>query len=72
MLAPGIINPISEYKDFYSDEMVERIYDQKLPVQICDRKLFLTLVHSVLDGTYDESVIEKKLKIAYNKFVQEL
>ena len=72
MLAPGIINPISEYKDFYSDEMVDRIYDQKLPVQICDRKLFLTLVHSVLDGTYDESVIEKKLKTAYNKFVQEL
>jgi hypothetical protein len=25
-----------------------------------------------LDGTYDESVIEKKLKTAYNKFVQEL
>lgn len=72
MLAPGIINPISEYKDVYTDEMIERLYEQKLPVQICEKKLFLKIVHSVLDGTYDESLIEDEIKTAYNKFVNQL
>ena len=72
MLAPGIVNPIAEFKDVYSDEIANRLYEQKLPVQICDKKLFLTLVHSILDGTYDESEFEKKLQSAYNKFIKSL
>lgn len=72
MLAPGIVNPIAEFKDVYSDDIVDRLYEQKLPVQICDKELFFTLVHSVLDGTYDETEIEKKLIASYNKFVREL
>ncbi len=72
MLAPGIINPISDYKDVYTDEIIERLYEQKLPVQICDKKLFRKIVHSVLDGTYDESSIESELKSEYNKFVKQL
>lgn len=72
MLAPGIINPISEYKDVYTDEIIERLYEQKLPVQICDKKLFQKIVHSVLTGTYDEALIEAELKSAYNKFIKQL
>lgn len=72
MLAPGIINPISEYKDVYTEEMIERLYEQKLPVQICDKRLFQKVVHSVLAGTYDEILIEAELKSAYNKFVKQL
>lgn len=72
MIAPGIINPISEYKDVYTDEIIERLYEQKLPVQICDKKLFTKIVHSVLDGTYDETSIEAELKSAYDKFVRAL
>lgn len=72
MLAPGIVYPIAEFKDIYSDEIVNHLFKQKLPVQICDKKLFISLIHSVLEGTYDETVMEKKLKTAYNKFVQEL
>lgn len=72
MLAPGIVHPIAEFKDVYSDGIVDRLYEQKLPVHICDKKLFFTLVHSILDGTYDETAIEKKLNSAYNKYVQGL
>ena len=72
MIAPGIINPISEFKDVYSDEIVDRLYEQKLPIQLCDKNLFLTLIHSILEGTYDEAAIENKLKSSYNKFIQML
>ena len=71
MLAPGILNPIKDFEDIYSDTIVDHIYEQKLPVQICEKKLFLAIVHSVLDGTYDQEAIEEKLKRAYYKYLRE-
>lgn len=71
MLAPGILNPIRDFEDIYSDAIVDHIYEQKLPVQICEKKLFLTIVHSVLDGSYDQEATEEKLKRAYYKYLRE-
>ena len=71
MLAPGIIHPIKEFEDVYTDDIVEKLYEQKLPVQVCEKKLFLSIIHSVLDGSYDEEAISKKLKRAYYKFLRE-
>lgn len=71
MLAPGIINPIKDFEDIYNDDIVNKIYEQKLPVQICDKKLFLSIVHCVLDGTYDQEAAEEKLKRAYYKYLRE-
>lgn len=72
MLAPGILNPIKDFKDIYSDAIIDHIYEQKLPMQICDKKLFLTIVHSVLDDTYDQDATEEKLKRAYYKYLREV
>ena len=71
MLAPGIIHPIKEFEDVYTDDIVEELYEQKLPVQVCEKKLFLSIIHSVLDGSYDEEAISEKLKRAYYKFLRE-
>lgn len=71
MLAPGILNPIKELEDVYSDDIVHNLYEQKLPVQICEKKLFLSIVHSVLDGTYNQEATEEKLKRAYYKYLRE-
>ena len=72
MLAPGIVGMILEYKDVYSDDIVNHLYEQKLPVQVCDKVLFLTVVHSVLDDTYTEEKATEQLKDAYRKFVNAL
>ena len=45
MLAPGILEPIKGFEDIYTDDIVNAIYEQKLPVQICEKKLFLAIVH---------------------------
>ena len=71
MHAPGIVNPIKDFADVYSDDMISKLYEQKLPVQMCDKKLFLSIVHSVLDGTYDQEATEEKLKRAYYKYLRE-
>ena len=71
MLAPGILEPIKTFEDIYTDDIVNNIYEQKLPVQICDKKLFLSIVHSVIDGTYNQETTEEKLKRAYYKYLRE-
>lgn len=71
MFAPGIIDPIKDFADVYTDEMITKVYEQHLPVQICDQKLFRSIVHSVLDGTYDQVAAEEKLKRAYHKYLRE-
>lgn len=71
MLAPGILEPIREFEDIYTDDIVNKLYEQKLPVQICEKKLFLSVVHSVIDGTYEKEATEEKLKRAYYKYLRE-
>lgn len=72
MLAPGIVNPIADFADLYDDAVIDRLYEQKLPIQVCDKKLFRSIVLSILDGTYDESKVEDQLKRAYIKAINAL
>lgn len=69
--APGIISPIKDLADVYSDEMISTVYEQRLPVLVCDQNLFLSIVHSVLDGTYNQEETKEKLKRAYYKYLRE-
>ena len=70
MLAPGIIDAISRAKEYYSDDLVDELYETQLPVQVCDKQMFLDLIHSIIDGTYDEEKATKKLKKAFEEFVE--
>ncbi|VYT62127.1 hypothetical protein [Clostridium tertium] len=71
MVAPGIIRPIEKFKDVYDDGMIERIYQLKLQFCCCDKKLFLNIVHSIIDGTYDEETVKEKVKVAYRRALKE-
>lgn len=70
-IAPGIINAIKDFADVYNDEMVDRVYEQKLPVQMCEPILFRSIVSSVLNDTYDQEATEEKMKRAYYKYLRE-
>lgn len=72
MLASGIINPIADYRDVFEDSIVDRIYEHKLPIQVCDKKLFLSIVYKVLDGSYEETIIKEQLRKAYSKAIKEI
>ena len=52
--------------------MIDVLYMWKLPIQICDKELFRTIIESAVNGTFDEEQANKKLKAAYNKFVDKL
>lgn len=72
MLAPGVVYPIAEFADIYDETIIDRLYEQKLPIQLCDKELFKEIVKSVIDDTYNEEKTEKELKKAYNKLVDNI
>ena len=39
---------------------------------IADKKLFIGIIHSIFDGTYDEEFALENLRKAYKKFVEKL
>jgi len=53
-------------------EYVDRLYEQKLPIQVCDKKLFLSIIHFVLNGMYSAELANEQLKIAYKRAVDRL
>lgn len=72
MFAPGIINPVAEYKDIFDDSYIDRVYEQKLPVQLCSKELFASMIHSVIDGSYNEEKVSAKLFAAYKQFLRKI
>lgn len=72
MLAPGIIYPIAEFVDVYHEAVVDKIYEQKLPVQLCDKVLFKKIINAIMDDTYNEEKTEKELKKSYYKLIDNI
>lgn len=71
MLAPGIVALIEKHKDVYDDSIIDKIYEWNLPFCCCDKQLFKKIVSSIMDGTYDEEAVNKKLKAVYGKSLKE-
>jgi len=67
MLAPGIIQLIAKYKSEYTDDIIQQLYRQKLPVNVCNQKLFTTIVSSIMNGSYNDATVKAQLRSAYNK-----
>lgn len=60
MFAPGIIVPITKHKDVFSDVMIDRVCAHRLSRRPCSKELFSKIVHSLMDGTFDEKEAEKE------------
>lgn len=72
MLAPGLVKDVPLFSDIYNDVIIDKLYEQKLPVQVCDKDLFRSIILSILDGSYDENKVREKLEQAYKKVVEAL
>jgi len=63
---------LEKFNDIYDSEMIDVLYMWKLPVQICDKKLFQEIIESAINGALDAEQTTKKLRINYNKFVDRM
>lgn len=72
ILAPGLFVRLSKLHEYYEEAFVDRIFQWRLPVNICSKSLFLEMVNATFDGTFDEEMFYKKLKAAYNRMIRQL
>lgn len=71
MFVPLIIHMIKELSDEYEDTMIDEIYNDELPMGICNKKLFLECVHSILNDSFNAEETMKKLRRSYHKKIKE-
>lgn len=69
MFAPAIMDAVPGYKDVYDDAMVDRLFEWKLPINVCKKQLFLDMIHSLMSGDFDEKAFLKKLRVSFDKTV---
>ncbi|MBQ7525580.1 MAG: hypothetical protein IJT09_04030 [Abditibacteriota bacterium] len=69
---PGTMDPVKDLREYFEDSMIDEVYEYKLPLCVCDKKLFTSIVKSALDDTFDYDKTLRKLKRAYNKYVREV
>lgn len=72
LLAPGLFVRLEKLRDYYEEAFVDRIYQWKLPINICSKHLFLEMINDVFSGAFNEEEYYKKLKAAYNKAIRQL
>lgn len=53
LIAPGLIADIDKLKKWYKSEMIDKIYEWKLPIQICDKTLFKDMIEAVINERFD-------------------
>ncbi|MBO7394037.1 MAG: hypothetical protein J6U98_07550 [Abditibacteriota bacterium] len=68
-MTPKVIKKLG---GFYDKAMLDEIYEYELPVQVCGKKIFDSIVKSAIDGTYDQDKALQKVRRAYNKYVNEV
>lgn len=72
MIPPGNVAALEKFQGIYDSEMIDQLYMWKLPVQICDRELFREIIESAINGLLERELTNKKLKTAYDKFIDGL
>lgn len=64
-IAPDIVKDIGNLYKFFSDDMLTSLYQWKLPINLCPNNLFTDIVHSIINGTYDEAKYKGYLAMEY-------
>lgn len=59
--APGIINAIAEHKAVFTEEMIDKLYQWKIPKR-CNKKLFTKIIHDIMNNNFDETQAMNELQ----------
>ena len=66
--APAILKEIGDLEDYFSEDMIPEVYaSSKKLLRLCPESLFGEMVHSIIDGDFDEEYFKKRLAEEYRK-----
>ncbi len=65
--APAIIKEIGDLEEYFSEEMINRLYAQKAVIQPCSKNLFSEMIHAIFEGSFDEALFKQRIINDYRK-----
>ena len=68
----GVADKIRQHKDAYDVSIIDKLYNWKLPVMICEKELFIEIIQSIMDGTYNVQYYNAQLQVRYDRFIDSL
>lgn len=68
----GVADQIRKHKDAYDVSIIDKLYNWKLPVMICEKELFIEIIQSIMDGTYNIQYYNAQLQVRYDRFIDSL
>ena len=60
-VVPFLQHEIFKLKDYYKSDMAVKISKQTFQAQICDKRKFLKIISSIINGTYSKTLLKKEL-----------
>lgn len=67
IIAPGLVKDIMNLKEYYSVEMVDRIYEHPISCRTCSKSMFTNMLEMIMTDKFDSFEYEKKLTIEFKK-----
>ena len=52
-IAPGLIDDLKKYKKYYKPDVIDKIYDWKVPHRYCRKEVFIQIIESVINGKFN-------------------
>lgn len=71
-LAPGVVNNLKYYADCYDESYIDDLYNWRLPVQICSKPLFKSIIKDGINDVLNFQLYDSKLKKAYCRVIDDL
>lgn len=65
------IDDLQKDKDFYSQDLIDFVYETSLPYELFTREAFTSIVEGIIKGKYDATKLENKVKREYNRVLKE-
>ena len=72
MFNVSLLERIIKNKEYYSSDIIHKLYTWKLPVQICEESLFTEMMEHAISGDYNRDYYETELYKRYARFVDSL
>ena len=71
-IAPGIVKEMEELRNEYQDEMIEDVFKLYLPINMCSKDTFKSIVSTIMYGEYVREEMIDKLRKEYIAYIKKM
>lgn len=72
LIAPAIPPIIKKHADVYTEDLVDRVYENALPIMVCPKEYFKEIVKSIIDDEFDKEQVNTELKRYFIDYIENI